>query len=209
MAVTGLLMVLFLVGHLLGNLTIFKGAEGINAYAFHLHELPIIVWANRIVMGLAVVLHVILAVVVTLENWSAKPDKYAVARSLKATFASKNMIWTGLVIGAFVVYHLLHFTARVTPGLTLQNDPLTPDRFDVFAMVRDAFVLAPVALVYVVAMLGVFFHLTHGVQSLFQTSGLSNAIMLPRYGIVGKLLSAVFLVGLGSIPVVFLIGILK
>lgn len=207
MAVTGLLMVLFLIGHLLGNLTIFRGAEGINAYAFHLHELKPVVWANRIVMGLAVVLHVIFAIQVTLENWAAKPDKYAVARSLKATFASKNMIWTGLVIGAFVVYHLLHFTVRVTPGVVLGTD--AQGRFDVFAMVRGSFVVAPIALAYVVAMLGVFFHLTHGIQSLFQTSGLSNAVMLPRYGIVGKLLSAIFLIGLGSIPVVFLAGILQ
>lgn len=207
MAVTGLLMVLFLVGHLLGNLTIFRGADGINAYAEGLHKLQPVVWGNRIVMGLAVVLHVILAITVTLENWAAKPTKYAVSKPLKATFASKNMIWTGLVIGAFVVYHLLHFTVRVTPGVTLGEDAL--GRFDVFAMVRDAFVAAPIAIVYVVAMLGVFFHLTHGIQSLFQTSGLTNAVMLPRYGIAGKLLSAIFLIGLGSIPVVFLVGILQ
>ena len=75
MAVTGLLLVLFLVGHLLGNMTIFKGADGINAYAFHLHELPPLVWGNRIVMGIAVILHVILAIQVTLENKAAKPDK--------------------------------------------------------------------------------------------------------------------------------------
>jgi succinate dehydrogenase / fumarate reductase cytochrome b subunit len=206
MAVTGLLMVLFLVGHLLGNLTIFRGAEGINSYAFHLHELAPVVWANRIVMGLAIVLHVILAVQVTLENKAAKGGKYAVAKSLKATFASKNMIWTGLAIALFVAYHLAHFTLRIT-GVQIGTDSI--GRLDVFGMVRDAFVGARDTIIYVVAMLGVFFHLTHGIQSLFQTSGLTNAVMLPRYGIVGKLLSAIFLIGLGSIPVVFLVGILQ
>jgi succinate dehydrogenase / fumarate reductase cytochrome b subunit len=206
MAVTGLLMVVFLIGHLLGNLTIFKGAEGINAYAFHLHELAIVVWANRIVMGIAAVLHVIIAIQVTLENNAAKPDKYAVSRSLRATFASKNMIWTGLAVAIFLGYHLAHFTLRVT-GVSIGQD--SAGRLDVFTMVRDSFVLAPIVIAYVVAMFAVFFHLTHGIQSLFQTSGLSNAIMLPRYGVVGKLLSAVFLIGLGSIPVVFLLGILK
>jgi len=207
MAVTGLLMVLFLVGHLLGNMTIFKGAAGINAYAEGLHKLAAVVWGNRIVMGLAVVLHVILAIQVTLENWAAKPDKYAVIRSKMATFASKNMIWTGLVVGAFLVYHLLQFTIRATPGLTLGEDSL--GRFDVFTMVVTSFQGVLVAALYVVAMLAVFFHLTHGIQSLFQTSGLTNAIMLPRYGIVGKLLSAVFLVGFASIPVVIFLQILK
>jgi succinate dehydrogenase / fumarate reductase cytochrome b subunit len=206
MAVTGLLMVVFLIGHLLGNLTIFKGAEGINAYAEGLHKLQPVVWGNRIVMGLAVILHVIIAIQVTLENNAAKPDKYAVSRSLRATFASKNMIWTGLVVAVFIGYHLAHFTLRVT-GAQIGMDSL--GRLDVFTMVRDSFVMAPIVIAYVVAMLAVFFHLTHGIQSLFQTSGLSNAIMLPRYGTVGKLLSAIFLIGLGSIPVVFLIGILK
>ena len=205
MAVTGLLMVLFLVGHLLGNMTIFKGAEGINAYAFHLHELPPLVWGNRIVMGLAVILHVILAIQVTLENWAAKPDKYQVVRSKMATFASKNMIWTGLAIGAFLVYHLIQFTFR--PGVTLGTD--AAGRLDVFSMVAGAFAMVVIAAIYVVAMLAVFFHLTHGIQSLFQTSGLTNAIMLPRYGIVGKLLSAVFLIGFASIPVVLFLHLLN
>jgi succinate dehydrogenase / fumarate reductase cytochrome b subunit len=203
MAVTGLLMVVFLIGHLLGNMTIFKGAAGINAYAFHLHELAPVVWANRIVMGLAIVLHVILAVIVTLENWAAKPDKYKVSKSLRATFASKNMIWTGVIVAVFVGYHLLQFTLRALPA------PDAVGRPDVFAMVIAALQVAPIAIIYVIAMLAVFFHLTHGIQSLFQTSGLSNAIMLPRYGIVGKLLSAIFLIGFGSIPVVILLQILK
>lgn len=203
MAVTGLLLVVFLIGHLLGNLTIFRGADGINAYAEGLHKLTPVVWGNRIVMGLAIVLHVILAITVTLENWAAKPDKYAVSRSLRATFAGKNMIWTGVAIGAFAVYHLLQFTIRAAPPPDFVGRP------DVFAMVLSALTLAPITLVYVVAMVAVFFHLTHGIQSLFQTSGFSNAVMLPRYGIVGKLLSAVFLLGFGSIPVVILLQILK
>jgi succinate dehydrogenase / fumarate reductase cytochrome b subunit len=207
MAVTGLLLVVFLIGHLLGNMTIFKGAAGINSYAEHLHALAPVVWGNRIVMGLAVVLHIILAIQVTLENWAAKPVKYQVSRSLRATFYSKNMIWTGVIVAVFVGYHLLQFTLRATPGLVLGEDSL--GRFDVFTMVVTSLSGAVVAAVYVVAMVAVFMHLMHGIQSLFQTSGLSNAIMLPRYGIVGKLLSAIFLIGFGSIPVVILLGMLK
>ncbi len=204
MAVTGLLMVLFVVGHLLGNLTIFAGPDGINAYAQHLHDLAPVVWITRVVMGVSVLLHFVLAIQLTMENAKAKPDKYAVSRSLKATFASKNMIWTGVVLAVFIGYHLAHFTLRVTPDLVLQNDP--SGRFDVFAMVSTAFRSALTAAAYVIAMVALFFHLSHGVQSLFQTLGLSNGVMLPRYGMTGKVASIIFLVGFAAIPVAIFAG---
>jgi succinate dehydrogenase / fumarate reductase, cytochrome b subunit len=206
MAVTGLLMVLFVIGHLLGNLTIFAGPNGINEYAARLHELVPVVWGVRIVMGAAVVLHLVLAIQITMENSAAKPEKYAVQNTQRATFASKTMIWTGAVIAAFVVYHLLHFTFRVTPNLVLGADAL--NRFDVYTMVVTALASAFTAAIYVIAMVSLFLHLTHGVQSSFQTLGLSNALWLPRYGVAGKVLSGLFLVGFGSIPVLIIAGIL-
>jgi succinate dehydrogenase / fumarate reductase cytochrome b subunit len=206
MAVTGLLMVLFVVGHLLGNLTIFAGPDGINAYAAKLHDLAPLVWGTRIVMGVAVLLHLYLAIQITMENSAAKPDKYAVSNSLRATFSSKTMIWTGVVMGAFVAYHLLQFTFRVTPGLALGVDSL--DRFDVYTMVVQSFSSTVTAALYVVSMIALFLHLSHGIQSAFQTLGLSNAMLLPRYTVAGKALSGIFLVGLGSIPVVILVGLL-
>jgi succinate dehydrogenase / fumarate reductase cytochrome b subunit len=205
MAVTGLLMVLFVVGHLLGNLTIFAGPDGINAYAEKLHHLPALVWGNRIVMAVAVLVHAVLAVQITLENQAANPNKYAVQKYLKATFAGRTMIWTGLILGAFVVYHLLQFTIRVTPNLVLAQDPL--DRFDVFGMVLSEFRLVPIVLIYVVGMVALFLHLKHGIQSTFQTLGLSNAVLLPRYGTAGKVLSGIFLVGFVAIPLAILVGI--
>ncbi len=205
MAITGLLMVLFVIGHLLGNLTIFAGPDGINAYAEKLHHLPALVWGNRIVMGLAVVLHVVLAVQVTLENQAANPSKYAVQKYLRATFSGRTMIWTGLILGAFIVYHLLQFTVRVTPGLVLGEDSL--GRFDVFGMVLSEFRLAAIVAIYVIAMIALFLHLKHGIQSTFQTLGLSNAFLLPRYGALGKVLSGIFLVGFVAIPLAILVGI--
>jgi succinate dehydrogenase / fumarate reductase cytochrome b subunit len=205
MAVTGLLMVLFVIGHLLGNSTIFVRA--INAYAFHLHELPLVVWPTRIVMGIAVLVHIYLAVVITLENQEAKPTKYAVARRLKATFAGRTMIWTGILLAAFIGYHLLQFTIRVTPGLVLGNDAL--NRFDVFGMVVAALASAPIAVIYVVGMIALFLHLSHGFQSTWQTLGLATTKTLPQFGTVGTWLSTLFLIGFGAIPVVILFGILK
>jgi succinate dehydrogenase / fumarate reductase cytochrome b subunit len=207
MAVTGSLMVLFVIGHLLGNLTIFAGPNGINSYAVHLHELAPVVWGTRIVMGVAVLLHLFLSIQITLENSAAKPDRYAVQNSLRATFASKNMIWTGVILGAFISWHLLQFTFRVTPGLALGFD--TMNRFDVYTMVVTALRGAFTGLAYLAAMVALFLHLSHGVQSVFQTLGLSNAFLLPRWGMVGKVLSVIFLAGFGAIPAVILAGILS
>ncbi len=207
MAISGLLMVLFVVGHLLGDLTIFAGPDGINSYAEHLHQLAPLVWGTRIVMLGAVLTHLFLSVQITMENSAAKPQRYAVKNMLRATFASQTMIWTGVIMGAFILYHLLQFTLRVTPGLTLGTDAL--DRFDVYSMVVDGLGRTITALVYVVAMVSLALHLSHGIQSAFQTLGLSNGSLLPKYGVAGKVLSGLFLVGLGSIPVFILVGILS
>jgi succinate dehydrogenase / fumarate reductase cytochrome b subunit len=207
MAVTGLLMILFVVGHLLGNSTIlFGGQNAINAYAAKLHDMAPIVWGTRVVMLVAVVLHLALSIQITLENEAANPTKYAVDRSLRATFASKSMIWTGLLLGVFIVGHLLHFTVRSLPGLVLGTDGL--GRFDVFSMVVDAFKKGSVAALYVIAMVALFLHLSHGAQSLFQTLGLSNDKTQPAYTLGGKVVSVLFLLGYGAIPVAILIRLI-
>ena len=205
MAVTGLLMVLFVVGHLLGNLSIFAGPDGINAYAIQLRALGPALWIFRIVMIVAVVLHVVLSIQITLENAAAKPQKYAVSRSLKATFAGKNMIWTGVLLGLFIGYHLLQFTFHVTPAdLALGED--AQGRFDVFTMVLSTLERPIFAGAYVLAMVVLFLHLSHGIQSTFQTLGWSNAKLLPEYGRWGKVLSGLFLIGYGAIPVLVVVG---
>jgi succinate dehydrogenase / fumarate reductase cytochrome b subunit len=206
MAVTGLIMVLFVVAHLLGNLSIFAGPDGINAYADKLHALGPVIWIPRIVLIVSVILHVVLSIQITLENAAAKPEKYAVARSLKATFASKNMIWTGVILGAFVAYHLLQFTFRVTPDVVLGED--AQSRFDVYTMVVTSLGSSVLSLVYVVALLALFLHLSHGIQSTFQTLGWSNSKLLPAYGRWGKVASGLFLIGYGAIPVLIVVGFL-
>jgi len=205
-AVTGLCMVLFVVVHLLGNSTIFAGPDGINAYAEKLHGLGPFVWAFRLVMLCLLLLHVVFAILLTLENWAANPGKYAVKKMLKATFAGETMIWTGLLLLAFLVYHLLQFTVRITPDIVLGND--AKNRVDVFTMVITSFRITPIALVYVAAMVTLFLHLSHGIQSIFQSIGLNNDKTMPEFTLLGKLLSALFLVGYSAIPVLILAGIL-
>jgi succinate dehydrogenase / fumarate reductase cytochrome b subunit len=208
MAITGLLMVLFVVGHMLGNWSIFAGANGINTYAEKLHGLPVVVWATRVVMLAAVLFHLVLSIQITLENNKANPSKYAVDRSLRATFAGKNMIWTGLLLGAFIVFHLFHFTIRSIPGMEIVQVQELSGRFDVFAMVAGAFGKAFTAVVYVVAMVSLFLHLSHGVQSTFQSMGLNNPKTMPGFVKFGTVLSVIFLLGYGSIPVAIFFGLI-
>ncbi|MHB8782360.1 MAG: succinate dehydrogenase cytochrome b subunit [Desulfobacteria bacterium] len=205
-AVTGLFMLLFVVTHLLGNSTIFAGPDGINAYAEKLRGLGPFVLVFRIFMAAMLVLHVIFAILLTLENRAANPGKYAVKKMLKATFAGETMIWTGLLLLAFIVYHLLQFTLHITPDVVLGND--AKNRVDVFTMVFSSLRITPIALVYVAAMVTLFLHLSHGIQSIFQTLGLNNDKTMPQFGMLGKLLSALFLVGYSAIPVLILAGIL-
>lgn len=212
MSITGQLLIIFVIVHLIGNSSIFLGPDGINAYAKHLHDLPPLVWIFRLVMLTAVGIHILYGIQVTLENSKANATGYAVQKHLKATFASKTMIWTGLLIAAFVVYHLLHFTMHITnpdisAGLAGNFDALK--RPDVFKMVVLSFQKGLIAIAYVVAMIILFLHLSHGIQSFLQTMGWSNDKTRPVFGTVGKVISGVLLVGYASIPLVILTGLLK
>lgn len=208
MAVTGLSMVLFTVIHLLGNSSIFVGPSGINAYAEHLHSMPLpVIMGFRAVMLCLFLVHVIYGIQLTIENRGGRPSNYAVKATRKATFASENMIWTGLLLLAFIVYHLLHFTFRVTPGLTLVND--AAGHFNVFAMVASSFSNFAGAGLYAAAMVVLFMHLYHGVQSLFQTFGLANDNTLPTITKAGALVALVLFVGFVAIPMSIFFGIIK
>jgi succinate dehydrogenase / fumarate reductase cytochrome b subunit len=207
MGSTGLIMVLFVIVHLLGNSSIFAGPDGINAYAEKLHGLGPFVWAFRLFLLVMLGIHVLFGILVTLDNWNANPEKYKVKKMLKATFASETMIWTGALLLAFIVYHLLQFTVRITPDVVLGED--AKGRFDVYAMVTGSFRHAPIAMIYVAAMVTLFLHLSHGIQSIFQTIGWNNEKTLPTYTLIGKILAVVFLLGYSAIPVLILSGILN
>jgi len=207
MAVSGFFLLGFIVAHLAGNSTIFAGSDWLNAYAEHLHALGPFVWVFRVFMIIVLGVHVLFGVILTLENWGANPGKYAVSRRVKATFSSRNMIWTGLLLFVFLVYHLLQFTIHVTPDVVLATD--NAGRPDVYTMVVSSMRIAAIAAVYILGMIVLFLHTKHGIQSFLQTLGLSNDALLPRYTLAGKLISAVFLIGFGAIPVLILTGILS
>lgn len=206
MAVSGLFMVLFVVMHLLGNFTIFAGSDWLNSYAQHLRDLALLVWVFRIFMISMLCLHVYFGIVLTLDNWSANPEKYAVKKRLRATFSGETMIWTGAALLAFLLVHLAQFTFRATPDVVMGLD--WKDRFDVFLMVISSLRIPLVAGFYILSMIVLFLHLNHGIQSIFQSLGWNNDRALPRFSAGGKLLSILFLLGYGAIPVLIIAGIL-
>lgn len=208
MAVTGLFMLLFIVIHMIGNSTIY--ADWLNDYAAHLHALPPLVWCFRFFMCAVFCVHVYFGITLTLENRASRPAAYAVTKHIKAGFAGRNMIWTGLAITAFLIYHLLHFTAHVTnPEISagILKDSL--GRPDVYSMVVLSFQKIPVATAYLAAMCALYLHLSHGIQSFVQTFGLNSDRSLPVVVKTGSLAAIVLSLGYVLIPLAVLAGILR
>jgi succinate dehydrogenase / fumarate reductase cytochrome b subunit len=206
MAVTGLVMVGYVIIHMIGNLTIFAGPAAINGYAEKLHQIVPLLWSFRLVLLAAFILHIITGVTLYLENRNAKPVAYSYIKTVKTSFPSKVMIWTGLLLGAFVIYHLLQFTFRLTnPDISHMVDAF--GRPDVFSMVALSFRSASISLAYIFAMFILLLHLYHGIQSFFQSLGLNSAKTLPVIEKAGRVLACLLLIGFASIPFVFLMGL--
>ena len=208
MAVTGVVLVAFVCVHLLGNSSIFFGANAINAYAQKLHSLGPFVWVFRLVMLAAFAIHIFFGIQLTLENKAATPDKNVQVKRLKTGFGAETMVISGLVLLAFVIYHLLHFTVRVTnPEIYV---PLgTSGMVDVHFMMVNGFKSVLAVIIYLLGMGFLFLHVSHGFQSLFQTLGLSNDKSLPVMETVSKLVGFVLLVGYISIPLLIVFGLIK
>ena len=208
MAATGQLMVLFVVVHLIGNSTVYTG--WINEYAARLHAVPALIWIFRIFMAAAVSFHVYYGILLTLENGRARTEEYAVSKYLRATFAGRTMIWSGSAIGAFLVFHLLHFTVQaIFPAHSAFSNPDVFGRPDVLGMVVFGLQHVPVAVLYILAAAALFFHLFHGIESSFQTVGLQTDRMqqlIIRAGIAAAVLIAC---GYLSIPTAVLMGVVK
>lgn len=186
MAVTGVLLFLFVTGHLLGNLQVFSEPGHLAEYAKFLHREPALLWAVRLGLAGVLLLHVVTGIRLAQQNRAARPVAYAQQAVLAATFASRSMLWTGLTLLAFVVYHLLHFTAGVVHGAGAEKAKGF-DGYDVHRMVTASFAEPAVALAYTGFMVVLFFHLAHGIQSFVQTLGLNH----PRYMPLIKKLSFV------------------
>jgi succinate dehydrogenase / fumarate reductase cytochrome b subunit len=208
MAVTGLIWFGYLILHLWGNLKIYAGADFLNAYGAWLRTVgePLfgfsqVLWLVRIVLIPAFVIHVWAAVQLTSRDRASRPISYAARKNLESTIASRTMIYGGLFILLFVIYHLLDFTfGTVNPSYQEGN---------IYHNVVASFRIWPVALFYELAMLAVGLHLFHGVWSTFQTLGWNTPRTTRVVRNVAAFAAVLLTAGNISIPLAVLTGIVK
>ncbi len=205
-AVTGLIMIFFIIGHLLGNLQIFLGPDWVNGYAEHLRELGPILWLIRGVLFITVILHIYFTVKLAIENKRARPKNYVRKENVKASFASRHMVVSGLVVFAFIIFHLLHFTGRrFNPQFPLlKNDPL--NHYDVYSMMVYGFQNVYVSIFYIIGLFLLTLHLTHGASSFLQSLGLNDKKLTPKLAFFGRLFAWLIFLGYTSIPLAILCG---
>lgn len=205
-ALTGAALVLFVLGHMIGNLLVFAGPEAINEYG-HMLQTALHgggVWIARLGLLAAVAIHIIATIQLTRQNRAARNDAYGQHKAQVSSKASHTMIWSGLTLLAFIVYHLLHFTVRAGNGFNgaaYKTELHGETVHNVYKMVIDGFSWAPASLFYIIAMVLLYSHLSHGVSSLFQTLGLTTHRTAPVFKALGHAYATLILVGNCSIPV--------
>jgi succinate dehydrogenase / fumarate reductase, cytochrome b subunit len=201
MAITGLILFGFVIGHMLGNLQVFMGANQMNAYAAMLKANATLLWGVRIVLLVAVILHIVAAVQLTRMSQRSRPEGYHYKDVIQADYAARTMRWSGPIIAVFVIYHLLHFTTgSVHPRF---------DVHDVYRNVISGFRVWPVSLFYIIAMVALAFHLWHGVWSMFQTLGLINPNSDKIIHRLAAIATLALVIGFISIPIAVLAGLIS
>lgn len=208
MAATGLILTGFLIAHLLGNLLIFRGPDALNAYAKKLRDLGPLLWATRLGLLAATLIHIVTSLQLASENAAARPIGYQRVHLREASWASRSMVISGIGVGAYLIYHLLHFTFRVAhPELSHATDAL--GRHDVYLMVVRSFRQRPIALAYLIGMAAVCMHLSHGFGSAFQTLGLATERTIPVWRRASQLFALALFLGYCAIPAAALLGRVK
>jgi len=214
MAVSGFVLFLFVVGHLAGNLQIFLGAEAINRYGHFLQSNPELIWPARLFLLLMIALHIWSAIKLSAENRAARPIGYGEYKPVGSSYASRTMLMSGLIIFAFIIYHLLHFTVQNQYiNFTGQNfntfvdqaDPAHP-RHDIFKMMVVGFRNPLVSGFYLVGMALLCLHLSHGVSAMFQSLGWKNKAYGPVLDKAARVIAWIIFLGYSSIPVAILVG---
>jgi succinate dehydrogenase / fumarate reductase cytochrome b subunit len=199
MGISGVLLVVFILVHMLGNLQIFLGPEELNRYAHFLKISPELLWGFRLAMLCIVAIHVLAAIALTMENRGARPKNYLMEKSA-ASYASRTMIVSGIVVFFFVVFHILHFTAHFGPYEVFNNLKDADGKPDVYQMVVDGFRDGWVSAFYVLGVGLLCWHLSHGVSSMFQSLGLRNKRSACLIDCAAVLFALVIFVGMSAVP---------
>lgn len=200
MAVTGFILFGFVLGHLAGNLLLYKGPEAIRDYALFLRSFlhGAGLWIARAGLLVSAVLHVWAATSLTLQSRAARPVAYRKWEARDSTYASRTMRWSGVIVLVFIVYHLMHFTFGTAHPDFRELQP--------YHNVVAGFKVVPVSLFYIFAMVLLGLHLDHGFWSMLRTLGLGH----PRYARYARLAAAGFaiiiVVGNVSFPIAVLMG---
>ena len=240
MALTGFVLVVFVMGHMLGNLQIFLGAEAINAYAYKLHNLlpASALWAIRLFLIACIAVHVWAAITLTLDNRKARPHNYHKKRVIQATYSSRTMRMSGIILLAFIFFHIAHFTVRSVPSMKYNEPGVISKKldaskysiptevplvkkgeavlkngqkimtFNVHDMMIAGFKSKIVSFFYIFATGLLCLHLTHGVSSMFQSLGIRNSFWRIRLDRFALFYGWTVFLGFAIIPIAALAGIL-
>ena len=201
MAATGLILFGFLIAHMLGNLQIFLGRAVMNHYAETLHGNPGLLWTARTILLVSVVLHIWASIPLALLKKKARPVAYVKRANVQSSFASRTMMWSGPIIAAFVVFHLLHLTTgTLHPNFA---------KLDAYNNLVTGFKVIPAAIAYIVAMVLIGMHLSHGIWSMFQSVGICHPRYTPMVKKFAAVVSWILVAGFVSVPVAVLTGLAR
>lgn len=208
MAVTGAVLFGFVLVHMVGNLQVYMGQDVYNGYAAFLKSVPELLWPARIVLLSSVVLHIVSGLRLAAINRAARPVAYHYKKYTKASFNSRFALVSGLVVLSFIIYHLLHFTLGKTDPMHyhLLDDK---GRHDVYSMFIYGFQNVYVTAAYVVSMVLLGLHLSHGVSSLFQTLGVNHPRLNGLINNLGPIFATIVVLGNVSMPIAVVMGYIK
>lgn len=208
MAVTGAVLILFVIAHMLGNLKIFSGPEEINAYSRFLREVGWpelgygqLLWIVRIILLICVTLHITAAVQLTLMNRRARPVGYESRKNVETGWGALTMRWGGVLLAVFIVFHLFHFT-----GGMVGFQPGQFEHLMVYQNVVAGFAVWPISVFYIIAMVALCLHLDHGIWSMLQTLGWVTVDNTKSLKIVSRVIALIIFAGFVSVPVSVLAG---
>lgn len=207
MALSGAMIILFLFGHALGNLLIFSGQNSLNTYAYWLQNSPML-WVFRITMLLLLLLHVFLAIRIYLQNRSARPVQYAINEDIQLTFSAKTMIFSGVFIFAFIVFHIAHLTLGWVSSTTLDIE-VDHKMIDVYSNVVRGFQQPAITAFYVLSLSVIGLHLHHSIKSLFQTLGFHHENFHQFIDYLAPSMIIILTAAFISIPLAVLFGYLS
>lgn len=218
MALTGAALLLFVLGHLAGNLQVFFGPEVLNTYGHFLQSNVEIIWPARIGLLLTIALHIWSAIRLTAENRAARPVQYAGNPApAAASYASRTMFMSGLIIASFIVFHLLHYTLKV-PAVNFADADFHKFTYtlangtechDVYKMMVTGFRQPLVSGFYLLAMFLLCLHLSHGVQAACSSLGLKSRGWAPILDTLAMVVAGAIFLGYASIPLAVMTGILR